>query len=262
VSGSRGRVAARARALFGVNVDALTLDEAVERCVTAVLSGRRLDVGVVNAAKVVKLRRDTELRDAVASCDLVLADGQAVVWASRLLGAPLPERVAGIDLFVRLLEEAERRSLSVYFLGARQEVLTRMVRSLRLRLPELRVAGSHDGYFTDEEAPAVADAISRTGTQLLFLGMTSPKKERFVAAYGARTGANVVHGVGGSFDLLAGEVRRAPLTWQRAGFEWLYRAMQEPTRLGRRYLTTNTAFIGLVIRQMLLPWAWTPRRRW
>jgi N-acetylglucosaminyldiphosphoundecaprenol N-acetyl-beta-D-mannosaminyltransferase len=147
----------------------------------------------------------------------------------------------------------------VYFLGARPEVLTRMLRSVRLRLPDLRVAGSHHGYFTDDEAPAVADAISGTGAQLLFLGITSPKKERFVAAYGARTGANVVHGVGGSFDVLAGQVRRAPLTWQRAGFEWLYRAMQEPIRLGRRYLTTNTAFVALVIRQMLLPWA--PRRR-
>jgi N-acetylglucosaminyldiphosphoundecaprenol N-acetyl-beta-D-mannosaminyltransferase len=241
------------QSLFGINLDALTLDETVQRCMAAATAGRQLEIGVVNAAKLVKMRHDAQLHGAVTGCDLVLADGQSVVWASRILRAPLPERVAGIDLFVRLLGEAERRHLAVYFLGARPEVLERMLARVREQFPELRIAGGRDGYFTDAEWPQVAEAIAASGAHLLFLGMTSPKKENFVAEYGERTGAKVVHGVGGSFDVLAGVVKRAPESWQRAGFEWLYRAVQEPRRLGRRYLTTNLSFAALVLRELVRP---------
>ena len=238
------------RTLFGLKVDALTLDQTVQRCVAAAEAGTPLEVGVINAAKVVKMRRDEELRAAVAGCDVIVADGQSVVWASRLLRAPLPERVAGIDLFQQLLVEAERKGLSVYFLGAKEEVLEEMVRRMRTWYPRLNIAGSRNGYFTDAEAGEVADGVRASGARLLFLGMTSPKKEKFVATYGERTGASVVHGVGGSFDVFAGVVRRAPKAWQKAGFEWLYRAAQEPRRLGGRYLSTNAKFIRLVVSEM------------
>jgi N-acetylglucosaminyldiphosphoundecaprenol N-acetyl-beta-D-mannosaminyltransferase len=161
-------------------------------------------------------------------------------------------RVAAIALCPRRRVEAARGGLPVYFPGARAEVLAELVARLRVQLPGLRVAGAQHGYFADEEAPAVADAIAASGAQMLFLGMTSPKKETFVATYGERTGARVVHGVGGSFDVLAGVVRRAPRSWQRLGLEWLYRAAQEPRRLGKRYLTTNIAFVALVVRERLL----------
>jgi N-acetylglucosaminyldiphosphoundecaprenol N-acetyl-beta-D-mannosaminyltransferase len=239
------------RRLFGIAVDPLTMDQTVANCVAATTSAGQLEIGVVNAAKMVRMRRDPALRAAVAGCDMVLADGQAVVWASRLLRAPLPERVAGIDLFLRLLAEAERRDLAVYFLGARADVLERTLAELRVRFPGLRVAGSRDGYYPDEQAPSIADAIADSGADLLFLGMTSPRKERFVAEYGKRTRASVVHGVGGSFDVIAGVVRRAPAAWQRAGFEWLYRALQEPRRLGGRYLTTNAVFVGMVVHDLV-----------
>lgn len=239
--------------LFGVRLDALTMDETLDRCLAAVREGERLEIGVVNAAKLVNMRRDPALARAVSGCDLVLADGQAVVWAGRLLRRPLPERVAGIDLFMRLLAEAETAGMSVYFLGARQEVLERMLREVVARFPALRVAGSRNGYFDDSEQPAIADAVKESGAQLLFLGMTSPKKEIFVAGYGERSGVNLVHGVGGSFDILAGVTRRAPEGWQRLGLEWLYRAAQEPRRLGRRYLTTNVAFVLMTARELLRP---------
>ncbi|MGW5462863.1 WecB/TagA/CpsF family glycosyltransferase [Streptomyces sp. NPDC003996] len=239
------------QSLFGVELDPLTMDETVQRCLDAVRDGRQLEIGVVNAAKLVNMRRDARLARAVAGCDLVLADGQAVVWAGRVLRAPLPERVAGIDLFLRLLAEAESAGMSVYFLGARQDVLERMLRRVADRFPRLKVAGSRNGYFDDSQQEAIADAIARSGAQMLFLGMTSPKKEVFTAAYGARTGARVVHGVGGSFDILAGVTKRAPASWQRWGLEWLYRAVQEPRRLGRRYLTTNAAFVLMTAREFI-----------
>ncbi|MFI8965805.1 WecB/TagA/CpsF family glycosyltransferase [Streptomyces sp. NPDC053493] len=237
--------------LFGVTLDALTMDQTVTRCLAAVRAGERLEIGVVNAAKLVNMRRDPALARAVSGCDLVLADGQAVVWAGRLLRRPLPERVAGIDLFTRLLREAEREGLSVYFLGARQDVLEKMLRQVAVRHPGLRVAGSRNGYFDDSEQAAVADAIADSGADMLFLGMTSPKKEIFTAGYGERSKVALVHGVGGSFDILAGITRRAPERWQRLGLEWLYRALQEPRRLGRRYLTTNVSFALMTGRELL-----------
>lgn len=239
------------QSLFGVTLDALTMDETVQRCLDAVRRGERIEIGMVNAAKLVNMRRDSRLAEAVAGCDLVLADGQAVVWAGRVLGVRLPERVAGIDLFMRLLAAAEAADISVYLLGARQEVLEMMLRQISERFPKLRVAGSRNGYFADSERESVADAIADSRAQLLFLGMTSPKKEIFTAGYGDRTGAHVVHGVGGSFDILAGVTRRAPVVWQRMGLEWFYRTLQEPRRLGKRYLTTNTAFLLMTVRELI-----------
>ncbi|POX51686.1 glycosyltransferase [Streptomyces sp. Ru71] len=239
------------QSLFGIELDPLTMDETVRRCLAAVRDGQRLEIGVVNAAKLVNMRRDRRLAEAVTGCDLVLADGQAVVWASRILRAPLPERVAGIDLFLRLLAEAESAGVSVYFLGARHEVLQEMLRRVAVRFPGLKVAGSRHGYFEDAEQEAIADAIAASGAQMLFLGMTSPKKEIFTAAHGARSGVRLVHGVGGSFDILAGVTKRAPQSWQRWGLEWLYRALQEPRRLGRRYLTTNASFLIMTARELI-----------
>jgi N-acetylglucosaminyldiphosphoundecaprenol N-acetyl-beta-D-mannosaminyltransferase len=239
------------REVLGISLDALTMARAVTRCTDAVERGGYLSVGVVNAAKIVAMRRDEQLRRAVAGCGMVLADGQAVVWASRLLGSPLPERVAGIDLFHELLGQAAARGYRVYFLGARPDVLPAAVTEAVRRYPGLIVAGASDGYFRAEEDPAVAAKIRRVHPDLLFLGMGSPRKELFLSEWGASTRASVVHGVGGSFDILAGITRRAPVWWQDHGLEWLYRACQEPGRLGRRYLATNPAFLGLVARELV-----------
>jgi N-acetylglucosaminyldiphosphoundecaprenol N-acetyl-beta-D-mannosaminyltransferase len=237
--------------LLGVGLDPLTLPQAVARCTAAVDAGQYLPVGMVNAAKVIAMRRDERLRHAVTGCPLVLADGQSVVWASQVLGVPLPERVAGIDLFSRLLGEAAGRGHRVYFLGARPAVLDRLLAEVGRRYPALAVAGARHGYFGPDEEEGVAAQIRRAGADLVFAGMPSPKKEFFLARWGAATGASVVHGVGGSFDVLAGITRRAPGWWQRHGLEWLYRAWQEPARLGRRYLATNTAFLALVAAEAM-----------
>jgi N-acetylglucosaminyldiphosphoundecaprenol N-acetyl-beta-D-mannosaminyltransferase len=249
------------RHFLGMWVDPLTIDETVARCVKAVEERSPMTIGVVNAAKIVRLRKDQRLREAVLGCDLVLADGQSVVWASGLLRQPLPERVAGIDLMLALLPEAERRGDRVYFLGAKQDVLDRMLEELERRFPDLRVAGSRHGYFSSAEAPGIADEIREAGTDLLFIGVSSPMKELFVRDWSPRTGAQVTHGVGGTFDVLAGEVRRAPIWWQRHGLEWLYRVLQEPRRLGPRYFTTNFAFVVLVARATIRERIRRPRVR-
>ena len=239
--------------LFGLDVASIGMDEVLARAAEAIERRERLMLGVLNAAKVVNLHRDEVLRTSLLECDLLLADGQSVVWASRVVGHPLPERVAGIDLFEALLGEADRRGHRVYLLGARQEVLDTVLDVVARRWPGLVVAGSRNGYFSDDEAAEVAEEIRRSRADLLFLAMTSPKKENFLGRHGARTGVPVMHGVGGSFDVMAGVVRRAPVAWQRLGMEWAYRLVQEPRRLWRRYLVTNTSFVAMTWRERRHP---------
>jgi N-acetylglucosaminyldiphosphoundecaprenol N-acetyl-beta-D-mannosaminyltransferase len=239
------------RLLFGLPLDPITLEETLALAERAIAERSRLLVGVVNAAKVTKLKADAVLRDSLLEADVLLADGQSVVWASRVLGRPLPERVAGIDLFESLLALADRERHRVYLLGATAEVVARVAAVIADRWPGVVVVGARDGYFTEDEAAGVADDIAAARPDLLFLGMTTPKKEIFLATYGERLGVPVLHGVGGSFDVLAGVTRRAPLRWQRAGMEWAYRMLQEPRRLGRRYLVTNTAFLGLTALELV-----------
>ena len=245
--------------LYGLQVDSLTMDQVVDRCDESLRTRQRLLIGVVNAAKIVALGRDAILRDSLLHCDLMLPDGQSVVWASRLLGRPLPERVTGIDLFERLLIHAEQTDRSVFLLGATDEVLTTLQTNLRARFPGLRIAGARNGFFDPAESAEVAEEIRGSGADMLFLGITSPKKEIFLAEFGAGLGVPIQHGVGGSFDIFAGVTQRAPLSWQRLGLEWAFRLRQEPRRMWRRYLTTNTAFIVKTSLEMVRPAPAYPR---
>ena len=240
----------RAR-ILGMEIDPVTLSSATERCARAISTRKTLVVGVLNVAKLVQVQEDRPLRDAVAHCDLVIADGMPLVWASRLLGQPLPERVPGIDLFLALIREADREGWSIYLLGATQEVLDKVVERIRREYPSARIAGARNGYFSEEEAPAIAEGIRASGADLLFIGISTPKKEFFLDRWARTLGVPVCHGVGGSFDVFAGLVERAPERWQRLGLEWLYRVRQEPRRLWKRYLTTNTRFVLLLIRELM-----------
>jgi N-acetylglucosaminyldiphosphoundecaprenol N-acetyl-beta-D-mannosaminyltransferase len=159
--------------------------------------------------------------------------------------------VAGVDLFMELLAGSARRGYRVYFLGARPDVLARMLEEARSRFAGLTVAGARDGYYQPGQEAEIAEEIRTSRTDILFLGMSSPRKELFMREWGPATKAHVLHGVGGSFNILAGETRRAPVWLQTHGLEWLYRAWQEPIRLGRRYLTTNLAFLALVARERI-----------
>jgi N-acetylglucosaminyldiphosphoundecaprenol N-acetyl-beta-D-mannosaminyltransferase len=226
------------------------MDDAVEWVDEAIRERQRLHFGMVNAAKIVGMRRDAELRDDVLSSDVILADGMSVVWASRLLGRPLPERVPGIDLMLRILERGDSGHYRVYLLGATPEVVETAANRMRERYPGVSIVGFQHGYFSEDEQEKVAAAIIAARADVLFVAMTSPRKERFLARWSARLGVPVCHGVGGSFDVVAGKVQRAPAAWQRLGLEWLYRVRQEPRRLWRRYLGTNTVFAGLVLAGM------------
>jgi N-acetylglucosaminyldiphosphoundecaprenol N-acetyl-beta-D-mannosaminyltransferase len=244
---SRGRMDAPHRVnLFGVHVDALTMDETVARIADLVAEGDPVQHCVINANKVALMADDPVLARIVGSCAVVNADGQAVVWAARLLGRPLPERVTGVDLFLRLVALAEERGYSVYFLGATREVVEEAARRVCRRHPRLDIVGTHGGFFAETEEAALCAEIAGLRPQLLFVGMPSPRKEYWLAANLERLGVTVALGVGGSFDVIAGLTRRAPLWMQRAGLEWFYRFAQEPRRMWRRYLFGNARFVALV----------------
>jgi len=235
--------------LLGCPIDAWSMDEAVALAERAVLERRRLLFGVVNAAKLVHMRRDARLRAAVRAAHVILADGMAVVWAARLLRRPLPERVTGIDLMLRLLERASARRWRVYLLGATDDVLERAADRIASDYPTVQLVGRRNGYFRPHDEAGVAAAIAAARPDMLFAAMSSPKKEQFLARWADTLKVPVCHGVGGAFDVLAGKIRRAPAAWQRLGLEWLYRVCQEPRRLWRRYLVTNTLFAALVLRE-------------
>jgi N-acetylglucosaminyldiphosphoundecaprenol N-acetyl-beta-D-mannosaminyltransferase len=245
----RNSTGARERAVvLDCAIDRLDMPQTLTHCRAIIEQGTFVQQVSINAAKLVALRRDTDLRDVVNRCGLVNADGQSVVWASRLLGDPLPERVAGIDLMHALIAMAEREGYGIYILGAHREVLETAVQRLREMHPLLRIRGYRDGFFSDEESPEVAAAIRDSEAQILFVAMSSPRKEHWLGEYGAGLEVPFVMGVGGSIDIVAGVRRRAPRVWQRFGLEWLYRLLQEPQRMFRRYLVTNVTFGVLVAR--------------
>jgi N-acetylglucosaminyldiphosphoundecaprenol N-acetyl-beta-D-mannosaminyltransferase len=229
--------------LFGVPIDNLTLAETVDRVETMIKAGPTHQHVVVNVDKIVKLQKDEQLRAAILDCDLINADGQPIVWASRLLGAPLKERVTGIDLFEALVA----RGFRSYLLGARQEVVERVAGILQTR--GATVVGFRNGYWSPEEEAAVVTDVRVAQPDILFVAMSSPKKELFLRKWKEQLQVPFVMGVGGTFDVVAGVVKRAPRWMQRCGLEWFYRLCQEPRRMWRRYLVEDMAFIGLLLRE-------------
>lgn len=237
--------------VFGLPIDAYTMDETVQACIELVEQHRGVQHVVLNVIKVVMCDRDAYIRSIVTSCPVVNPDGTYFTWAARMLGAPLPERVAGIDLMGHLLAASEERGWPVYFLGAKPEVLEAFVAEAKRRYPRLVIAGSHDGYFKGEEADAaVAADVKASGARLLFVGVPSPRKETFIAEQLDAMGDVFAMGVGGSFDVWAGLAKRAPRWMQAAGLEWLYRLLQEPFRW-KRIVANGWRFTYLFLRELV-----------
>ncbi len=239
--------------LLGLSFDAVTMETAVARCLELCRGSRASHTVVTaNASHLCMMRHDQELRLACRAADVTVADGMSVVWALRASGRPVPERVAGVDLMARLLAAAGEHRLRVYFLGAKREVVTALVETSRVRYPGIEIAGFRDGYFGPEDHEAIVDDIKTSGAHMLFVGMPSPFKETWCEHHRQRLEVPVIMGVGGSFDVLAGFVSRAPRRLQTMGLEWLWRLLMEPRKLWKRYLTTNIEFIWLAGREIVV----------
>lgn len=230
-------------------VDNLTMGETVLVVDQFIQERKPLHLMGVNADKINMLRKEPHLRKIVNSCDVINADGASVVWASKVLGKPLKERVAGIDLMYCLMELAEKKGYQVYFLGARQEVVTETIGIVKGLYPELLIAGYQNGYFKREEWPKIAQRIRESQAQIVFVGITSPLKEYLVEYLQNQNLDCVFMGVGGSFDVVSGHIPRAPKWVQKIGMEWLFRVLQEPGRLWKRYFFGNIEFILSVYQE-------------
>jgi N-acetylglucosaminyldiphosphoundecaprenol N-acetyl-beta-D-mannosaminyltransferase len=238
--------------LFGLPVDILTREATIERILAAIAAGQRCQHVSLNVAKLVNARKDAELSHDIRTSDIVGVDGMGIVYALRLLGFPVPERIAGIDLFEALIAECAARSLRPFLLGATPEVLAATELKLCERHPALVFAGTHHGFFSPEQETQVRDIIRNSGAHCLFVAMPTPQKERFMVRHHNNLGVPFVMGIGGSLDVIAGRVKRAPLLVQNLGLEWAYRMVQEPRRLAGRYLRTNIVFAALLAREILI----------
>lgn len=236
---------------LGSPMDSATMQETVAVIADRIEKKHFLQHVVVNVAKLVNMQQDKQLAESVTACDLINIDGMGVVLGARFLGHDVPERVAGVDLFHNLLTMSADKGFSVFLLGAKQEIVAQTANKVAELYPKLNIAGFHHGYFWDDEQ-AIVDKIKASGARLLFVAITSPKKENFINKYQDQLGVDFVMGVGGTFDVVAGKVKRAPLWMQKYGLEWLYRVIQEPKRMWKRYLVTNSTFAWLLFKEKFL----------
>ncbi len=236
--------------VLGLPVDNLSMEETLGVVEGFIASGRPHQHVVVNVDKLVKARKDAGLRAIISRCSLINADGMPVVWASRLLGTPLKERVTGIDLFEALMARADERGWRVFLLGAREEVVARVRTVYGARYPGLVFAGHRNGYWSPEEEAGVAGQVRAARADILFVAITSPAKERFLGRWQSHMRVPFAMGVGGTFDVAAGKVKRAPVLFQRLGLEWFVRFLQEPRRMFRRYFIEDVAFFAMLARAL------------
>jgi N-acetylglucosaminyldiphosphoundecaprenol N-acetyl-beta-D-mannosaminyltransferase len=237
---------------LGIPVDCISMQETISIIDEAIQEDRKISHVVINAGKVVAMQNDKQLFESVVSCDIINADGQSIVWAARLLGKHIPERVTGSDLMPKLVKLASEKAYKCFFLGAKEEIVSKVTRIYREQYGEDIIVGYRNGYFNSEEEEQVALQISKSNAQLLFVAITTPKKENFLYKYKEiLQNINFTMGVGGTFDIISAYTKRAPLWMQNLGLEWFFRLIMEPRRMWKRYLVGNSIFIWLVLKEKL-----------
>lgn len=217
--------------ILGVGIDDLTLDEAIEAGAALLERERFHYVVTPNPEFILAAKKDEGFRQVLNGADLALPDGIGVVYAARLLGRPLKGRSPGVDFAQGLMEGMARSGRSLFLLGAKPGVAEKAAENLRRAHPGLLIAGTHDGYFREDQP--VIEAIQASGADVVFVCLGAPKQELWMAKNGPATGVRLAVGLGGCLDVFAGNVQRAPEGWQKAGLEWLYRLIKEPSRIGR-----------------------------
>ncbi len=234
--------------VLGYPVRRVLRDELVELLLDRAAGSEATTVGYLNANTYNLAQRDANLRRDLLDCDILYPDGISIVWASRVLGSPLPERMTAADFFPRFASGCAERGRSLYLLGGAPGVAERAADRLRRDLPSLRIVGARDGFFSDRDALRVVDAVNAAAPDALILGMGSPRQERFAMIERHRIRSPLRWCVGALFDYLAGEEPRGPQWMCDAGFEWLFRLAADPIGKWRRYMMGNPRFVAAVLR--------------
>lgn len=234
--------------ILNTYVNALSMEDTI-KCVEKIIKrGKPTQHVVINASKVNLMEKDPELRRIVNSCPLINADGASIIWAAKKLGIPLKQRVTGIDLFLNLIELANEKGYKIYLFGAKEEVVTKVKETFENQYPNLQIVGYRNGYFTESEETEIVNNMKKSNADMMFVAISSPKKEYWINKYLDQLNIPFVMGVGGSFDVVAGVTNRAPRWMQNNGLEWLYRFIQEPRRMWKRYIVGNIKYICLTYK--------------
>lgn len=219
--------------ILGVKVDAVTMIQAVERVANLIDSGKPSIVATANAEMLLRATHDDELKNILNAADLVVPDGAGTVWAARHLGKHMPERVAGFDLVQELMKIALARDFKFFLFGSAPGIADKAKIKAESLYHGIKIVGTRNGYFTAADEPVIIEQIKSARPDILLAALGVPKQEKWLAAHLDELGVPVSIGVGGTFDVMAGVVKRAPLWMQRARLEWLFRAMLQPSRAGR-----------------------------
>ncbi|MEI7834385.1 MAG: WecB/TagA/CpsF family glycosyltransferase [bacterium] len=219
--------------LLDVPVDPVTMEEALRRIDAFIISGKPHHIVTADASGIMRALETPEFGDIVRRADLVTADGAGVLLATKLCGQRMPERVSGCDLVVHICALAAEKGYPVYLFGAGEDIARQAADKLVSRHPGLQIAGTRNGFFTPEDEPKIALEIAASGARVIFVALGIPKQELFIRKYFDELNVPVLIGVGGSFDVISGNLKRAPRWMQVTGIEWLYRLAQEPKRLPR-----------------------------
>ncbi len=234
---------------IGIPLDNLSMSETLKKIDKSISNKNQIHHCVINAGKVIKMQNDKKLYESVICSDIISADGMSIVWAAKIFGYKIKQRVAGIDLMENLVALAHKKKYKCFFLGAKERVVKKVVDHYSHKYSNQVIAGFRNGYFDNDQEKIIINQIIKSKANLLFVAMTSPKKETFLNKYkNELKSVNLIMGVGGSFDVISGELKRAPLFMQKIGFEWFYRLIQEPRRMWRRYLIGNFKFIIIILR--------------
>lgn len=219
--------------ILDVPFDALTMEEAVGKLKMFLQDGKQHYICTPNPEIVMEAQDDRELMKILREADLVVPDGIGVVWASRYSEIRLTERVAGYDLVQNLFQSIKDTKESIYFFGGAPGVASAAARQMKKVYPNLQIVGGHNGYFDDLEEKKIISDIKHAAPSILLVGLGAPKQEKWIAEHLEETGAKIAIGIGGSFDVMAGNVKRAPKVFQKMGLEWFYRLITQPTRWKR-----------------------------
>lgn len=236
--------------IFNITINPLSRAEFIDIISLNLQAEKLLVQNGVNAASIVELVHNDALKEAYNNSDLINIDGMSLVWTLRILGYKVPERVSCPDLADDVLCMAEKNGYKVFFWGAKEESLQLCITRVLEKYPLLGIAGYRNGYFSDNEEKSIFNQINESDTDILFLGMPSPRKELLVMKYRKQINPCYILGVGGYFDILAGFTKRAPLWLQKTGLEWVYRLLQEPKRMWKRYILGNFQFIAIIIKEI------------
>ena len=219
--------------ILGVPVHPYTMKGAVEKILERVSQSKKTFVVTANAEIIMMGQSDDEYMEILNNAALVLPDGAGTVWAGRKLGYEVPERVAGYDLFLNLMTEAAQMKLKVFFFGSAPGVAEEAKQKCEILYPGVSIVGCRDGYFKDEDNLAIVEEINNSCADLLFVALGAPKQEKWLAKHQDILKPSLLMGIGGSFDVVAGKMERAPKWMQDASLEWLFRLYKQPSRLGR-----------------------------